>query len=57
MPSNSSTQKNSDASKAPKRAADELDAKALDKVTGGMKVTGITGLKGTKTADPCEGGE
>lgn len=35
-------------------ASDELDPSQLDKVTGGLKSTGV---KSNKTADPCEGGE
>jgi hypothetical protein len=56
MPSN---EKNRDTSPARKSASDELDFGALDKVTGGMKPAGVkpTGVKGAKSADPCEGGE
>jgi hypothetical protein len=54
MPTNPKTEQSHETPKAPKPASGELDSGALDKVTGGMKQTGF---KGTKTADPCEGGE
>jgi hypothetical protein len=55
MPAHSSPEQSETTPKAPK-PADELDSGALDKVTGGLKPTGLKG-KGGKTADPCEGGE
>lgn len=54
MPSKPIAQQSPEKSNAPKPPQGELDIGALDKVTGGLK---STGLKSTKTADPCEGGE
>ena len=54
MPSKPIPEQTSKAPKASPTPQDELDFGALDKVTGGVKPAGF---KGTKTADPCEGGE
>ena len=48
-----------DQEKAKSKPKDELEARELDKVTGGMKSTGAAGFKTNRCiiGDPCEGGE